>query len=135
MGFGSKLIYDNNFILKKAPPILSILAVGWFWFCGCFGGCRIGVLADGGLYLAGAHMLGAGFIGTMMIGFASRVALGHSNNKIDADRVTVLLFGLFRLVVAVRPNGCFLSRLWLLRPDFVEHGFGRGFRYFPLISK
>lgn len=137
LGFGSKLIYDNSFILKKAPPILSILAVGWFWF---FAGALViavsGILADGGLYLAGAHMLGAGFIGTMMIGFASRVALGHSNNKIDADRVTVLLFGLFELVVAVRLMGVFEPSLAIAAGFLWSMVFGAWFfRYFPLISK
>ena len=86
--------------------------------------------------MAGAHMLGAGFIGTMMIGFASRVALGHSNNKIDADKVTVVLFGLFELVVAVRLMGVFEPSLAIAAGFLWSAVFAAWFfRYFPLISK
>lgn len=108
----------------------------WFGIAAALVIAVSGVLVDESLYLAGAHMLGVGFIGTMMIGFASRVALGHSNNKIEADRITIVLFGLLELVVAVRLMGVF-------EPSFaITAGFlwsaifaAWFFRYFPLISK
>lgn len=135
--FAAKLIFDNRFILKKAPPILSILAVGWFWFfAGAVFVALSGVTGSSALYVAGVHSFGAGFIGTMMIGFASRVALGHSNNKIEADRITVILFVLFELVVAIRLFGVLEPSFAVIAGFLWSAVFGSWFyRYFPLITK
>ena len=74
--------------------------------------------------------------GTMMIGFASRVALGHSNNKIEADRITVILFVLFELVVAIRLFGVLEPSFAVIAGFLWSAVFGSWFyRYFPLITK
>jgi hypothetical protein len=58
-GFTAKLIFDNRFIFKKAPPILSILAVGWFWFfAGAVFVALSGVTGSSALYVAGVHSIG-----------------------------------------------------------------------------
>ncbi len=135
--FALRLIYDNSFILKKAPPILSVLLLGWFWFfVGAVFVALSGILESTTLYIAGVHSFGAGFIGTMMIGFASRVSLGHSNNKIEADKVTMVLFGLFELVVVVRLFGVLEPSLAIAAGFLWSVVFGIWFyRYFPMISK
>ena len=52
--------------------------------------------------LAPLHALGIGFFGAMLVGMASRVSLGHSGNKLEADRVTWWLFWLVQVAALVR---------------------------------
>jgi len=48
------------------------------------------------------HTIVLGFIFTMLIGFGTRVTLGHSGNEIKADKRTVLLFYWTQVVVVTR---------------------------------
>jgi len=50
----------------------------------------------------GVHALVLGFFLTMMIGFGTRVTIGHSGNKMQADSYTKLLFYGTQLVVVAR---------------------------------
>jgi uncharacterized protein involved in response to NO len=48
------------------------------------------------------HTLALGFFFTMLIGFGTRVTLGHSGNIMRADRLTTTLFYWTQVVVATR---------------------------------
>ncbi|NWG86285.1 MAG: NnrS family protein, partial [Hydrogenophilaceae bacterium] len=48
------------------------------------------------------HALGIGFFGSMLIGMASRVSLGHSGQALEADALTWWLFWLVQLAALVR---------------------------------
>lgn len=53
------------------------------------------------LYLA-MHTLFLGFLLTILIGFGTRVTLGHSGNVLEADRLTTVLFYWTQVVVILR---------------------------------
>jgi uncharacterized protein involved in response to NO len=82
-------------------PILFILQVGIIWF---IVGFLIGALEPlfGYSYLLQFHIFAVGFLGVMLIGFGSRVTLGHSDQAIVADSITVAIFVLFNVVVLLR---------------------------------
>lgn len=54
------------------------------------------------LGLAPMHALAIGFFGSMLIGMAARVSLGHSGRRLEADNYTWVLFWLVQGVAAVR---------------------------------
>lgn len=80
----------------SSPPILWILHVGLYWFVAAF---FIDALAwfvqmqyaITTLY-AGVHAFALGFLTTILIGFGSRVTLGHSGQRPHADTLTQMLF-------------------------------------------
>jgi len=87
-------------------PLIWILHIGLFWIPVSFflsGVTNILSLSRGlnFLYLD-IHTLMIGFIFTLMIGFGTRVTLGHSGNKMEADRLTTMLFYWTQVVVVVR---------------------------------
>lgn len=48
------------------------------------------------------HTLGIGFFASMLLAMASRVSLGHSGRKLEADRLTWTLFWLVQLTALLR---------------------------------
>ena len=48
------------------------------------------------------HSITIGFVFTMLIGFGTRVTLGHSGNRMEADRLTVIIFYWTQVVVFAR---------------------------------
>lgn len=101
----------KEFIRWKLPvfrssAILWILYLALFWLpLGLF----IGALAQvaevytrSSLLFAGTHLLVLGFITTVLIGFGTRVTLGHSGRPPHADRLTIALFVWTQVVVLVR---------------------------------
>ncbi len=87
-------------------PLIWILHIGLFWIPVSFflsGVTNILSLSRGlnFLYLD-IHTLIIGFIFTLMIGFGTRVTLGHSGNKMEADRLTTMLFYWTQVVVVTR---------------------------------
>jgi uncharacterized protein involved in response to NO len=87
--------------------LLAMLHVAFLWAGVAFGLYGIAGLAAfaGGDWSAGhapVHALGIGFFATMLIGMASRVSLGHSGRKLEADGLTWGLFWLVQGVAAVR---------------------------------
>jgi uncharacterized protein involved in response to NO len=91
---------------KNAPAILKILhiALAWFVFAFLFGA----VFELYGIYFHTAtmqlqlHLFALGFVTVMLIGFGTRVALGHSGQPPHANSYTVKLFYLLNLVVIAR---------------------------------
>ena len=83
--------------------LLAMLHLGFLWAGLAFALYAIDSLArfaglDWSAGQAPLHALGIGFFASMLIGMASRVSLGHSGRKLEADRLT---WGLFWLVQAV----------------------------------
>ncbi len=48
------------------------------------------------------HLITIGFMTTMLIGFGTRVILGHSGQAPHADQIAVMLFWLTEVVALVR---------------------------------
>ena len=86
-----------------SEPIVTILHIGYLWIPIWFAMSALAILAP---QLAGpsaaTHALTAGAIGTMTIGFMSRVILGHSGRPIKADQATTLAYGLVILGALLR---------------------------------
>jgi len=87
-------------------PILWILHLSLYWIpiAFIFGAMsNIISLIDGTFFLVlDIHILVLGFIFTILIGFGTRVTLGHSGNMMVADRWVVILFNMTQVVVLLR---------------------------------
>jgi len=106
---------------SQAPNILKILHIALFWMpisliLGSF--FTLGeVILQTGFAFADVHMLALGFLTTIIIGFGTRVTLGHSGQPPHADTTTLILFYITQVVVFVRLAysiifGFDLSMLW-----------------------
>lgn len=91
---------------SQAPNILKILHLALYWMPLAL---IIGaVIQLGELFLqtsflfAGTHLLALGFLTTIIIGFGTRVTLGHSGQPPHADKITLQIFYLTQVVVGVR---------------------------------
>ncbi len=105
-GAAALVFWENRFIFRKAPPVLWVLQLGSFWF---FAGFAAGLMEAGTSSLLQIHTWGVGFIATMMIGFGSRVAMGHSGRKIEADKITTLIFISLAVLTIARLLGVFFA--------------------------
>jgi uncharacterized protein involved in response to NO len=90
----------------RSSAILWILYLALFWLpLGLFMGALaqvVEVYTQTSLLFAGTHLLVLGFITTVLIGFGTRVTLGHSGRPPHADRLTIALFVWTQVVVLVR---------------------------------
>jgi uncharacterized protein involved in response to NO len=103
------LFFRAGILFKKSKPILSILQVGIFWL---LFGFLAGVFATtANVPALQIHIFGAGFLGTLIIGFGTRVTLGHSNQQIIADNITTVIFVVFEVVVVMRLLAFFIPSL------------------------
>lgn len=87
-------------------PLLWVLHLSLFWVPTAFAMSALAEAATllGGfdfLYL-GIHALALGFVFTILIGFGTRVTLGHSGNRMEAHHYEVALFYATQLVVIAR---------------------------------
>ncbi|HHD81457.1 MAG TPA: NnrS family protein, partial [Campylobacterales bacterium] len=62
----------------------------------------ISIFSDINFMFLDIHILVLGFVFTVLIGFGTRVTLGHSGNKLEADRLTTILFYWTQVVVISR---------------------------------
>ncbi|MBN2895872.1 MAG: NnrS family protein [Campylobacterales bacterium] len=107
-----------NMRLFEGPAMVWILHVALSWL-------PIGLLIDalalfasalqwGEAPFLGLHLLAVGFLTTMLIGFGTRVTLGHSGRAIAADRVAVALFVWTQAVVVLRAMAAlYAEQLWI----------------------
>ena len=87
-------------------PLLWILHISLFWLGG---GLLLGAIIEAfeafriwdSLQLP-LHLLVLGFLTTILIGFGTRVMLGHSGRALQADKVTVWIFYFTQIVVLGR---------------------------------
>jgi uncharacterized protein involved in response to NO len=87
-------------------PLVWILLIALYWVPVSFALASITnflSLMNGTNFLSlDIHALALGFFFTILIGFGTRVTLGHSGNLMKADRLTTILFYWTQLVVASR---------------------------------
>jgi len=90
----------------NANPLVWILHIALFWVPVAFFITALTSFVEllnhsNSLYL-GIHTLALGFFFTMLIGFGTRVTLGHSGNMMQADKYTTYLFYWTQVVVLMR---------------------------------
>lgn len=92
-----------------AHPMVAMIHLGALWLAvglalyAVQGALALAGVAWGGLMPL--HALGAGFFGSILIGMATRVTLGHSGRPIAGDRWGWRLFLLYQGVVGLRLAG------------------------------
>lgn len=90
----------------SAPSILWVLHMALFWLpLGFFLSALtlLGELVFGtSFYFLNIHLLAIGFITTLLIGFGTRVTLGHSGQSPHADRIATNIFWFIQVVVLLR---------------------------------
>jgi len=96
-------------------PLLWILHIALYWIpVGFFLGAVANfiTLLSGIYFLAlDTHVIILGFVLTILIGFGTRVTLGHSGNTMQADKGTILLFYWTQVVVTLRVLVSFAAAL------------------------
>jgi uncharacterized protein involved in response to NO len=89
-----------------SPAILWVLHLALFWLPAGLFIDAISILAEvwfeTSFLFAGMHLITIGFMTTMLIGFGTRVILGHSGQAPHADQIAVMLFWLTEVVTLVR---------------------------------
>lgn len=100
--FGYIIINLN--IYKKTPPILSILVVAFIWLEIGFIALFIESIFEIQSLKLSLHIFALGFVTNLLIGFGSRVIMGHAvpAQKIFADKITIFLFVLTQVIVISR---------------------------------
>ncbi|WP_197972088.1 NnrS family protein [Nitrosophilus labii] len=95
-----------KFPFPNREPLLWILHIALFWLpLGLFLGGIIEFFETWfGLYSfkLSLHILVLGFLTTILIGFGTRVTLGHSSNMLIVDKVTVYIFYFTQVVLLGR---------------------------------
>lgn len=87
-------------------PMVWILHTALYWVPVGFllGGVSnfISMISDIYFLSLDIHVIALGFVLSMLIGFGTRVTMGHSGNQIEADNFTKMLFYYTQVVVLVR---------------------------------
>jgi uncharacterized protein involved in response to NO len=90
----------------QSPSILWVLHLALFWLPLAFGLSAItltaGLFLDTSFYFLNIHLLAIGFLTTVLIGFGTRVTLGHSGMPPQADRFATGIFIFIQVVVLLR---------------------------------
>jgi uncharacterized protein involved in response to NO len=86
--------------------LLGMLHIAFVWAAIAFSLSGVNSLlqlfGQSGLGFAPLHALAIGFFGSMLIGMASRVSLGHSGRKLECDSLTWWLFLTIQLAAVIR---------------------------------
>ncbi|MEA2100537.1 MAG: NnrS family protein [Campylobacterota bacterium] len=90
----------------NSPSILWVLHLSLFWLPTAFLLSAISLSAeiflDTSFYFLNTHLLAIGFLTTVLIGFGTRVTLGHSGQAPHADRLASNIFWFIQVVVILR---------------------------------
>ncbi len=90
----------------SSPPILWVLHLALFWLPAAFLLSAISLSAElfleTSFYFLNVHLLAIGFLTTILIGFGTRVTLGHSGQPPHADKLAVGIFLFVQAVVILR---------------------------------
>ena len=100
-------------LLKWRLPVFKVTAIMWVLYLSLFWlpvGFFISSLESASNLLdlgivfdkAALHTLAIGYFSTVLIGFGTRVVLGHSGRTPTADKATVIMFWAIQLIVLVR---------------------------------
>jgi uncharacterized protein involved in response to NO len=90
----------------KSPAILWVLHLAIFWLPVAFGLSAISLAAelflDTSFYFLNIHLLALGFLTTVLVGFGTRVILGHSGQTPHADKFATSIFLFIQFIVVLR---------------------------------
>lgn len=90
----------------NSPAILWVLHLALLWLPLAFLLSAISLTAeiflDTSFYFLNIHLLAIGFLTTVLIGFGTRVTLGHSGQSPQADRLASNIFWFVQVVVLLR---------------------------------
>ena len=125
---------------RNAEPILWILHLAIFWlplglFLGAFSDLTALFLKQNWIFVS-LHFVVLGFVTTVLVGFGTRVTLGHSGNMMQTDEKTKILFYMTQIVLYMRVIYSFTGTpflfditvaLWLLLFG------GWALKYFPAL--
>jgi len=102
----AKELYRWKLPFPNPNPLVWVLHLALYWIPVAFmieAITNIIALNSGTNFLSlGLHTLALGFFLTVLIGFGTRVTLGHSGNMMHADRLTTILFYWTQVVVLIR---------------------------------
>ncbi len=92
--------------LFSSPAILWVLHLALFWLPTAFILSAITLsmelFLDTSFYFLNVHLLAIGFLTTLLIGFGTRVTLGHSGQPPHADKLAANIFWFIQVVVLMR---------------------------------
>ena len=101
-----KELYRWKLPFPKTNPLVWVLHIALYWIPVAFllsAMTNLIMLSTGSNFLSlGIHALTLGFFLTILIGFGTRVTLGHSGNIMNADKLTKTLFYWTQIVVVIR---------------------------------
>jgi uncharacterized protein involved in response to NO len=90
----------------NSPAILWVLHLALFWLPTALFISALSLTAEllleTSFYFLNMHLLAIGFVTTVLIGFGTRVTLGHSGQSPHADRIAVSIFWFIQAVVIIR---------------------------------
>ena len=90
----------------SSPAILWVLHLALFWLPTAFLLSALSLATelfiDSSFYFLNIHLLAIGFLTTVLIGFGTRVTLGHSGQPPHADRLAANIFWFIQVVVIMR---------------------------------
>jgi len=90
----------------QSPSILWVLHLSLFWLPAAFALSAIsltaGLVFETSFYFLNIHLLAIGFLTTVLIGFGTRVTLGHAGMPPHADKFATAVFLFIQLVVVLR---------------------------------
>jgi len=90
----------------QSPAILWVLHLALFWLPLSFALSALSLIAElfleSSFYFLNVHLLAIGFLTTVLIGFGTRVTLGHSAQPPHADKYATSLFLFIQVVVLLR---------------------------------
>ncbi len=102
----AKEIYSWKLPFEKSEPILWILHLAIFWLpiALILGGIAsiVELIFDQSFIFIQTHLIVLGFITTVLIGFGTRVTIGHSGNNMIIDKYTLILFYLTQILIYFR---------------------------------
>lgn len=99
----------------KTNPLLWVLHIAIYWIPVAFAlsglANLISLFTDVNFLALDTHVIVIGFVLTTLIGFSTRITLGHSGNNMSADNLTLLIFAWTQVVVLLRILTSFTAAL------------------------
>ena len=122
-------------------PLLWILHLGYAWIVVALALKGLAAFAGPAVGSTWVHAMGAGAIGTLVLGVMTRVALGHTGRPLRLPRGAAVLYGLVTLAALVRiavpwlPPEAYLPALLVSGLAWVAAFFGFTIVYWPILSR
>lgn len=95
--------------MTASEPLLAILHLGYAWVAFGTGLLGASLLSDAIPEAAAIHGLTVGAIGTMVLAVMTRVARGHTGRRLEADRITCVIYAAITLAAATRVAAAFVT--------------------------